>query len=327
MQINNDDVIATAHNWLTQKKDIWLCTILSTYGSAPRGVGSVFLTDGHVRVGSISGGCLEDAFVKMIGQGRFTHDNEIFVYGNHLSDADIVRELPCGGTIRLLVERFQTATSSQDYLVKWAEMQKGEKAFNRTISLVSGDKQLNFMPDKTQLNVEENKEQVVISYAQAFSLLLVGIGPVTQYIAQFGLQAGFNVRVCDMRRELADSWAFAKLDGGVDIDWMSPDLFVEKYATSHSAVLALAHDPRLDDAALMEVFATDAFYIGAMGSKRTSANRLERLERICEITPDQLNRLHAPIGLHIGSKTPVEIAISTMADIIRVKNQIDRCDV
>ncbi|MEW6996418.1 XdhC family protein [Colwelliaceae bacterium BS250] len=322
MQLTDKHVIEQANAWMQNNKTIWLCTILNTYGSAPRPIGSLFITDGEQRCGSISGGCLEDAFVTMLNNGEFQQSSDIFTYGNHAIEQDIVRELPCGGTIRLLVECFISNQENQHHLTSLLELANKQQPFTRTINLQQQSKCLNKISGENIPAIYESTDVVVLAYAQVFSLLLVGIGQVTEHIAQLGLMAGFEVKLCDMRKELASSWRFTKENGGVDVDWMSPDLFVEKYSNKRSAVLALAHDPRIDDPALMSVFDTDSFYIGAMGSHKTSANRSERLQRICEITPEQLTRLHAPIGLHIGSKTPVEIAISTLADIIRVKNGI-----
>ena len=106
------------------------------------------------------------------------------------------------------------------------------------------------------------------------------------------------------------------------MEWCDPERFVERHATARSAVLALAHDPRIDDAGLMAGLESDAFYLGAMGSVRTSARRLERLQRIAEASQAQLARIHAPIGLPIGSKTPIEIAIAVLAEVIAVRQGI-----
>lgn len=324
MQLTDKHVIKQAHEWLQKNKTIWLCTVLNTYGSAPRPIGSLFITDGKQRCGSISGGCLEDAFVDMLNDGQFQQCSEVFTYGNHAIEQDIIRELPCGGTIRLLVECFVPNKANQSHVLSLLEFANKQQPFTRTINIQQQSKWLSSIAEQTIPEISESTDVVVLAYAQVFSLLLVGIGQVTEHIAQLGLMAGFDVKLCDMRKDLASSWRFTKEHGGVDVQWMSPDLFIDQYSNKRSAVLALAHDPRIDDPALMSVFDTESFYIGAMGSHKTSANRNERLQRICEITPEQLTRLHAPIGLHIGSKTPVEIAISTLADIIRVKNGIDK---
>lgn len=324
MQLTDINVITTAQQWASAGKTIWLCTILNTYGSAPRPIGSIFLTDGNERVGSISGGCLEDVFVQMINQGEFLKSAQIFNYGEHAIGKDIVRELPCGGTIRLLVEYFVPTATNQQFLVNWLKLAQSQKAFLREVFFKGDTSTTSALLDDSVQQVVETDKSVQLAYAQVYSLLLIGIGQVTQHIAQLGLQAGFDVKVCDIRKELDSSWHFTKANGGVDIHWRSPDEFIEQYANKRSAVLALAHDPRVDDVAMMTVFDTPAFYIGAMGSMRTTIKRHERLKRICAVSDQQLSRLIAPIGLNIGSKTPFEIAISTMADIIRVRHKISK---
>ena len=323
MQLTDIEVIKKANAWLSQNKACWLCTILHTYGSAPRPIGSLFLTDGIQRTGSISGGCLEDAFVEMLNKSYFKNSCQTFIYGKHTEDENIVRELPCGGTITLLIEHLKPTKSTIEHIKQWLELAVNKKPLTRHTDLHSQNKEISNIVEDHQPAIIQNEDKIQLTYFHVYSLLLIGIGQVTEQIARLGLLAGFDVKVCDMRRELAESWNFDKENSGVDITWMSPDLFVEKYANRHSAVLALAHDPRIDDVALMSVFDTAAFYIGAMGSNKTSIARIQRLKDICEITNQQLTRLHAPIGLNIGSKTPVEIAISTLADIIRVRHNIN----
>ncbi|QDP00979.1 XdhC family protein [Thalassotalea sp. PS06] len=322
MQLTDFDVLKQANVWFEQRKTFWMCTIIGTYGSAPRPIGSIFITDGNQRVGSISGGCLEDAFVEMLERGEFEPHDQIFVYGKHLDDTNVVKELPCGGTIRLLVEPITQNDDNRDHLKVWLANAEAKKPCQRIIDLSSKNshKQLIELANETAQVIDETETTITLTYGQVWSLLLLGIGQVTQHVAELGIMAGYDVKLCDMRKELGDSWTFTKDNGGVDIEWRSPDEFIEQYANERSAVLALAHDPRIDDVGLMTVFETDAFYVGAMGSSRTSAKRQERLQRICGFSDKEFERLHAPVGLPIGSKTPVEIAIAIMADIIRVRN-------
>ncbi|WP_371373134.1 XdhC family protein [Thalassotalea aquiviva] len=324
MQLSDKPVIEQAVNYIQQNKPFWLCTILNTYGSAPRPIGSIFVTDGGQRFGSISGGCLEDAFVEMLKQGKFNQPTQLFTYGQHAVSASIYRELPCGGTIELLVEYIPPVTKHQEHFQQWLQFADKQQPFSRVIELDGDAKHVSLLNDTPAQQVVTAPHQVTLAYEQVITLLLIGIGQVTEQLARLGILAGYQVKVCDTRKGLSDSWHFNKARGGVDIIWMSPDLFVEKYANGRSAVLALAHDPSIDDVALMSVFDTSAFYIGAMGSTRTSNARIERLQRICDIPLQQLERLHAPIGLNIGSKTPVEIAIATLADIIRVQHKINK---
>ncbi|MDN3652909.1 XdhC family protein [Thalassotalea ponticola] len=327
MQFSDIKVIEQALDRLKNNHSVWLATITHTYGSAPRPIGSIFVTDGRIRFGSISGGCLEDAFVEMIEADHFEMKNQRFIYGRHGQQEAIYGELPCGGRIELALEYIDANQGNVQHFQQWFDCAQQNIPYQRCVYWHSDQRQITPLVTCHQpmANIEQGDGFISIRYQEVFQLLLVGIGLVTEHIARLAMLNGYQVRVCDMRRELADTWQFDAQRGGVDITWMSPDEFVEQYATSHSAVLTLAHDPRLDDVALMSVFNTQAFYIGAMGSVRTTKNRLERLKRICGLNEQQLQRLHAPIGLNIGSKTPIEIAIATMADIIRVRYNIDKC--
>jgi xanthine dehydrogenase accessory factor len=154
-------------------------------------------------------------------------------------------------------------------------------------------------------------------YGPQYHLFLVGISEVSRALAKFALLMDYRVSVCDPRPEQIAAW---NVDN-VQLIRAMPDDAVGKYANdSRSAVLALTHDPRIDDMGLMEAFNTEAFYIGAMGSSATSAKRRQRLLQL-DIAEADLERLHAPIGLPIGSKTPSEIAIAILAELTQVRAQ------
>jgi xanthine dehydrogenase accessory factor len=349
MQLTDHYVLQQALAWLQDDQPIWLCTIVATYGSAPRPIGSLFATDGHDRVGSISGGCLEEAFVTKLkeaasnncsldksdlgelaeGESVFTEAVHLFSYGNHIGDKGSVLELPCGGTITLLIERLQPDQVTLHQFTQWVELAEYKKPFQRQVCLRTG--QVSLQTDMSALSLQlsqigtgacVSEVSVTLSYSHVWQLLILGISQVSYHVAQLGITAGYEVKICDMREELQDAWHFTAKQGGVDVTWLSPDLFVDQYCDEQTAVLALAHDPRIDDIGLMGALESSAFYIGAMGSVRTSEKRVERLHRIGEYENDTVARLHAPIGLDIGSKTPMEIAIAIMADIIAHKNKL-----
>ncbi|MCL1125726.1 XdhC family protein [Shewanella surugensis] len=322
MQLTDITVLKTTLDWLYQGQSVWLCTILNTYGSAPRPVGALFVTDGTHRRGSISGGCLEDAFIEMLNEGHFKTAVSVFSYGDHMKGEAIATELPCGGSIRLLVERLRPDDTVLAHFDKWLSLAQSSSGYRRQIERESGHSQVVLTPNLYPLSVSETNDVIVVNYEQVWKVVLLGISQVSMSLAQLAIMAGYEVHVCDMRKQFESSWTYTAEMGGVDVTWISPDRLVDKVADSCTAVLALAHDPRIDDLGLMSAFESDAFYLGAMGSKRTSVAREERLQRICELSVTDLTRLHAPIGLNIGSKTPIEIAISIMADIIRVKNNI-----
>ncbi len=152
-------------------------------------------------------------------------------------------------------------------------------------------------------------------------LLIAGLSPVAEFCAGFAVALGYEVIVCDPRAELTAAFSMA----GVEVLKVFPATFIAAGGChAGTAIVALTHDPRMDDLTLLEAVRTNAFYIGAMGSKRTSEKRLERVKRIGALAPQMLERIHAPIGLNLGSKTPAEIALAVMADIVRLSNGVVR---
>lgn len=309
-------VLLSGAQLLAQNKTIWLCTILSTYGSAPRSVGSLFATDGNIRLGSISGGCIEDAFIELINTNKLNDEIRIFDYGSHLAPDGSQYELPCGGQIKLLIEKI--IPENKEIVHQWISQINQEDDFIRAVNIHSGERQYSQATTAIQLN----NHWAVCQYQQKWQLLLLGISQVSEEIARLSDRAGFIVRICDMREDYQVSWRWNKKNDGIDVEWLSPDLFVDKYVNHKTAVLALAHDPRIDDLGMMSALESNAFYIGALGSFKNSERRRERLHRIGEFSYHELSRLRAPIGLPIGSRTPFEIAIAVIADVIATKNGI-----
>ena len=321
MQLTDLAVLKQLNAWLKVGETVWLCSIVSTYGSAPRPVGSLFATNGQQRVGSISGGCLEQAFFEKLQADEFQCPAQLFDYNSQLNRSGQPSELPCGGSIQLLVEKLVANDVSQKHVAQWLTHAQSYHAFERHVDLQQGLIALNIIEDIPRKEIELLENAVILRYAQVWSLLLLGISQVTEHVARLGLMAGYQVRVCDNREEMASAWHFSAANGGVDVEWKDPGLFVEQYASPRAAVLALAHDPRVDDVGLMSGFEQPNFYMGAMGSQVTTRKRRERMQRICQLEDAVLDKLHAPIGMDIGSKTPVEIAISIMAALTLHKSR------
>ncbi len=156
------------------------------------------------------------------------------------------------------------------------------------------------------------------TFGPQWRLLLIGAGQLSQAVAQMASMLDFEVLVCDPREEYA-----ALLPAGATrVVGMPDDVVRDLNADAHTAIVALTHDPKLDDMALMEALRSDAFYIGALGSQRNTATRKARLKEHFELTDLELDRLHGPVGLHLGAKTPAEIAVSIIAQIVQVKNAV-----
>ncbi|MBF2936435.1 CBS domain-containing protein [Pseudomonas aeruginosa] len=164
-------------------------------------------------------------------------------------------------------------------------------------------------------------EQGRLRVGAAQRLLLAGYSSVAHACAEFGKGLGFEVILCDPREEALRG----VLLEGIEIRRELPSLFIaDGGCHADTAVVALTHDPKIDDLAMLEAVRTEAFYIGVMGSRATSEKRFERLRRIGGLGDAELARIHAPIGLNLGSKTPAEIALAVLADILRIRNGIPR---
>jgi len=153
-------------------------------------------------------------------------------------------------------------------------------------------------------------------------LLIIGAGQLSRFLAQIALGMDYRVTVCDPREEYREGW---DVPGTEMVREMPDDVVTAMQLDSRSAVVALTHDPKLDDLALMEALKSEAFYVGAIGSRSNNAKRRERL-KLFDLSDAELARLHGPIGLYIASKTPAEIAISILAEITAVKNGVQLSD-
>jgi xanthine dehydrogenase accessory factor len=234
---------------------------------------------------------------------------QFYLYGEAAHNSP---ELPCGGRIQLCIEKL--SVQALDWLLELQGNLHFQRPCRRQLDLHSGLSRL--LPAAAGDAVQLQDHYLLLDYGSQWSLLLLGASPVAVEVARLGSACGYQVRLCDMREEFVRDWPLAE----VPVEQQLSSVFVQKYANERCAVLALAHDPRVDDIGLMQALGGPGFYIGAMGSKRTSQKRRERLQRSGSISEAQLQRLHAPVGLNIGSKTPAEIAVAIMADIIRCRH-------
>jgi len=168
------------------------------------------------------------------------------------------------------------------------------------------------------MTLQVSETALTTIHGPRWRLLIIGAGQLSRFLAQIAVGMEYAVTVCDPREEYRDGWS---VEGVNVVHAMPDDLVMEMKLDSRSAVVALTHDPKLDDLALMEALKSEAFYVGAIGSRSNDQKRRERLLEF-DLTPDQLAKLHGPIGIFIGSKTPSEIAISILAELTAVKNGI-----
>lgn len=311
-------VLAALAQWRAQGKAAVLVTVVRTWGSSPRPVGSIMALcqDGTV-AGSVSGGCVEDDLLAryraQAGQNLPWHSRkgtEPLKYGVTADEAHRFG-LPCGGTLELIVEYNPDADALNELLVL---LQAGHLV-RRTLDLASGEVSLAIGQEPGALALDAHSLQA--GFGPGYRMLLIGAGQLAHYLATMALFSGFSVTVCDPRREYAQGWS---LDEVALVHDMPDDAVLACRPDPRTCIVALSHDPKLDDMALMEALNSDAFYVGAIGSRRNQAARRKRLIEYLDLTPEAMDRLHGPAGLSIGSKTPAEIAVSIMAEIIAVKN-------
>jgi xanthine dehydrogenase accessory factor len=312
MQQLDQQVIDQALRWEAEGHDLWFCTVLATYGSAPRAPGALLVAraDG-AHVGSLSGGCVEEEFLASLARGELRAPAQVIRYGETDDDRRRLR-LPCGGVLQILVEHRPPGEAWRTHLLALQAALDGQRRLLRRVDLTTASAELLADPGGPLASIKD--EHAEIRVGPALRLLLAGVSPVAQACASFARALGWEVIACDPREEMQ-----GVLAEGVDVNPVLPSEYIAA-GNCHqaTAIVALTHDPRIDDLALMEAVRTPAFYIGAMGSQQTSAKRAERLQRVGGLDPAQIERIHMPIGLDLGSKAPAEIALSVMADVLRV---------
>ena len=312
-------VLRALRDWRRAGRRALLTTVVRTWGSSPRPVGSIMaLAEDGAVMGSVSGGCIEDDLIAQYsrahgGPGALPSGPPALVkYGVTAEEAHRFG-LPCGGTLELLLEYDPDAASLEALVDK---LQAG-CLMQRTVSLADGSVAIAEAASPAELTIDNR--QLVNTFGPEYRMLLIGAGQLAEYLSTMALFSGFAVTLCDPREEYRGSWSVP----GVAISTEMPDDAVNAFKPDRrSCVVALTHDPKLDDLALLEALGSDAFYVGAIGSRRNAQARRDRMIEHFEQTAESLARLRGPIGIYIGSKTPPEIAVSVMAEILAVKNAV-----
>ncbi len=306
-------VLKTSLDWRASGHDVILGTIVQTWGSSPRPPGAMLaIRDDGLVAGSISGGCIEDDMINKVRDKSLEVDKpSVVTYGISKEEANRFG-LPCGGTLQVVLEKI-----NDDAI--FAELLRRVEAHElvcRELSIESGDVTLSSGNSTDELQYKDGILKCV--YGPRWRLILIGAGQLSTYVAQMAKALDYHVIVCDPREEYAETWS---VPGTILSREMPDDLVVSLQLDAHSALVAVTHDPKLDDLALLEGLKSPAFYVGALGSRLNSQNRRERL-KLFDLTEEEIDRLHGPVGLRIGSKTPPEIAVSIMAEITAVRNGV-----
>ena len=319
-------VLRTLRDWRVAGRRALLATVVRTWGSSPRPVGSIMALceDGAV-IGSVSGGCIEDDLIYQHTQAyaslhspseaskKIPSGPPSFVKYGVTADEAHRFGLPCGGTLELLLEYDPDGAS----LTQLVQMLADGQLTQRAVRLKDGAVSLARSIGASELSVSST--ELVNTFGPEYRMLLIGAGQLTEYLATMALFSGFAVTVCDPREEYRSAWS---VPDATVLSEMPDDVVIAFKPDRRTCVIALTHDPKLDDLALVEALATDAFYVGAIGSRRNNEARHQRMAEHFDINEAGLARLRGPIGIYIGSKTPPEIAVSVMAEVLAVKNGV-----
>ena len=305
-------VLKTLHEWQTGELPLWLVTVVETFGSSPRPPGAMLaLRSDGLAVGSVSGGCIEDDLVLRAQRGQLPADRcELLSYGVTREEARRFG-LPCGGAMRLIIEPVRNA----GWVGQALQLLQSGQLVRRTLNLNPLQVVLDDAGRTDSLSFDG--EMLSTVHGPRWRLLIIGAGQTSAYLARMAQALDYQVIVCDPRIEMRQTW---EVPDTLMTSEMPDDAVLALQADACTAIVALTHDPKLDDMALLEALKSPAFYVGALGSKANNAKRRERLA-LFDLAPEEIARLHGPVGLSIGSRTPPEIAVSILAHLIFIRNQ------
>lgn len=295
-----DLLLQRARDWAGAGHGLALATVVKTWGSAPRRVGSLLLVrDDGLFEGSVSGGCVEGAVIEAALARMGKGGGELLTFGVSSERAWEVG-LACGGEISILVQSVDDSGFPLALLQRLAEARAAGQLLTVAADFASGRTQAGDAGD------------FVHRFDPPLRLMLVGAVHISQALAPLAASLGHQVQIVDPRGAFAAGPRFA----GFEVDARWPDEALEAWRPdAASAVVCLTHDPKLDDVALAVALRSDAFYVAALGSRKSHASRLERL-RGQGFSEAELARIHGPAGLDIGAANPAEIAVSVAAQMI-----------
>ena len=299
---------------LNQGEKPWLVTVVATIGSSPRPVGSLvaFRADGS-QVGSVSGGCVEEDLIARLLAGEFSGP-QVYLTEYGVSAEDNEKwGLPCGGRLELAIQ--QLDDKDRQWITEANAAVAARRPIIRTVALASGETRIS--PTSQFATLEQTADALTHCFGPRHRLLLVGAGQLAASLSTLALAMDYEVVLADSREWALDQWQGPEVE---TILGLPDDVVREHAADEHCAVITLSHDPRVDDMALMEALDSACWYVGALGSVRTTEKRLQRLAQL-GLSDDALAKLHAPVGIAIGSKTAMEIAVSIMAQLTQLRRE------
>ena len=302
------EILERGQQWQAAGERVVLVTVAHTWGSSPRPPGAMMMMSESGRfAGSVSGGCIEDELLARVRE-NFPPAFEILEY-----NSDTMRTLPCGGRLLLTLEPLAAIPD----LPAMLEALRGGAAVLRSLHLELGTASWRPATDDPRTGLADQILNVV--YEPAWRLLVVGAGELASWVCRFATLLDYAIEVCDPRAEYRDAWALAELPVAAEY----PDDFLStRRCDAHSAIVALTHDPKVDDLAMLEGLRTSAFYLGALGSGRTTAKRAARLIEHFGMTAADVTRIRGPIGIDLKTRRPQEIALAVMTDITAARNGV-----
>ncbi len=308
------EVLQRASEWLQQGYRAHLFTVIQTWGSAPRLPGAILVVreDGHL-VGSVSGGCIEDDLADQARQGSLPAQAAVLEYGVNQAEAQRFG-IPCGGQLRIFAEPLQQASQLAPMLQSLA----ARRLLKRSVHLSSGEVRHQLVQPEGMPKLQDGWFHSY--FGPQWRLLIIGANQLGSVLAAMAQALDFHVLICDPREDMRAEW---HVEGA---DWllgMPDDVVLDIAPEPHTAIVAVTHVPKLDDMALLEALKSDAFYVGALGSVKNQDKRKQRL-RSFDLSEQEVNRLHGPVGLRIGSRTPAEIAVSILAELIQARAQLQQ---
>ncbi len=305
------EVIRTAMDWMNRGHRVVMGTVVRTWGSSPRPPGSLMIIrdDGQV-AGSLSGGCIEDDLIDRVKRGELAPRlPQATTYGASAQEAQRFG-LPCGGTVQIVLEPLGVQSQLRELLAAIEQ----HRVVRRRLEMATGLVNLGASEDGDAVRFDGAVLQTV--HGPRLRLLIIGGGQLSRYLASMAVMLDYRVTVCDPRQEYHQGWA--QMEGVTLSRAMPDDLVIAMNLDAHSAVVAVTHDPKLDDLALMEALKTPAFYVGALGSLRNNEARRQRLLDF-DVSPAEVQTLRGPVGLNLGGQTPPEIAMSIVAEMTALR--------
>lgn len=306
------NTLENAEAWLRGGSRTLLVTVARTAGSAPRPPGSMMAISADGRMaGSVSGGCIE-AHLHEQRQTYLRHAVPTLCRFGQSQEERVRFQLPCRGELQLIVEPAPMA----DHLRSILDEVRAGHTVAREIDLGHGT--VSWSPASPRDTVTWDGRRLKTLIGPQWHLILIGANDLARCVAEIGVMLGYHISVCDPREEYASAWT---LHDTALVTEMPDDFILRSKVGPQTVVLGLTHDPRVDDLGLMEALRTEAFYVGALGSLRSNDRRRERLREM-GLTPAEIARLKGPVGLHIGSRTPAEIAVSIFAELTACRHGI-----